>query len=322
MRWLSIISLLIWMTACQTVHQSEMVVSSTQIGPTFLTPGDTLPQEPYGIVVLKPSVENPDSVDSWRNRSFCEQFLRAPLGSVTTPEKRSAEVVLMPDEAKAKALAAQWLAGADWATIQRAAAKEGGTPVEVSDWTQAQIPSPELATAIFAATPGVVGTPTKTALGWYAVKVTHVTPGQSQETRSPASDRGGAVHTLWLVTGGTDQPRDCGQMLGRYDIARTTGILEKSHSPPDTIKGDCPCFAMIGDGQAAIADGSKLMQFAAFVENWNIAIAEAQRKSNDAQGRNATADERNTEQRIGSVFLTIFKLLILLLILGAGTPGA
>ena len=47
-----------------------------------------------------------------------------------TPEKRSSQVVLLPDEAKAGALAGQWLAGADWAAIQAAAGRDGGTPVE------------------------------------------------------------------------------------------------------------------------------------------------------------------------------------------------
>ncbi len=96
------------------------------------------------------------------------------------PEKRSAEVVLLADEANAAALAAQWLAGADWTSIQAAATKAGGTPVDLTDATRGQIPSPELAEAVFAARPDVVGAPVKTALGWYAVKVTKVTPATSR----------------------------------------------------------------------------------------------------------------------------------------------
>ena len=97
-----------------------------------------------------------------------------------TPEKRSAQVVLLQDEAKARALAAQWLAGADWASIEAEATKEGGSPIDLTDSTRDQIPSPELAQAIFTAVPNVVGPPVKTALGWYAVKVTNVTPGKSK----------------------------------------------------------------------------------------------------------------------------------------------
>jgi peptidyl-prolyl cis-trans isomerase D len=93
------------------------------------------------------------------------------------PEKRSAEVVLLSDEVKAKALAAEWQAGADWATIQAAATSAGGTPVDLTDSTREQIPSPELADAVFAASPDVIVPPVQTALGWYALKVTKVTPG-------------------------------------------------------------------------------------------------------------------------------------------------
>ena len=43
------------------------------------------------------------------------------------------------------------------------AAKEGGTPVDLADSTREQIPSPELADAVFVATPdSVVGAPVKT----------------------------------------------------------------------------------------------------------------------------------------------------------------
>ena len=100
--------------------------------------------------------------------------------SLNVPEKRDAEVVLLSDQAEAAALAAKWLAGADWASIQDAATKAGGTPVELTDSTRDQIPSPELADAVFAAVPGAVGPPVKTALGWYAVKVTKVTPGTAK----------------------------------------------------------------------------------------------------------------------------------------------
>ena len=100
--------------------------------------------------------------------------------SLNVPEKRAAQVVLLADEAKAAALAAQWRAGADWTGIQDAATRAGGTPVDLSDSTRAQIPSPELAEAVFAAAPDVVGAPVKTALGWYVVKVTSVTPGSAK----------------------------------------------------------------------------------------------------------------------------------------------
>jgi peptidyl-prolyl cis-trans isomerase D len=49
------------------------------------------------------------------------------------PEKRSVQVLLSQDEAKAKALAEKWAAGADWAAMQEAAKAEGAAPVELTD---------------------------------------------------------------------------------------------------------------------------------------------------------------------------------------------
>lgn len=100
--------------------------------------------------------------------------------SYIVPEKRSAEVVLLADEAKARALAASWLAGADWPAVQADAAKQGGSPVDLAESTRDQIPSAELADALFSAPQGVVGAPVKTPLGWYVLKVTAIAPGSTK----------------------------------------------------------------------------------------------------------------------------------------------
>jgi len=104
------------------------------------------------------------------------------------PEKRSAEVVLLSDEAKAKALAADWQKGVDWAAIQAAATGAGGTPVDLTDSTREQIPSPELAEAVFAAAPNAVAPPLQTALGWYVLKVTNVTEGTTKTFEAARDD--------------------------------------------------------------------------------------------------------------------------------------
>ena len=44
-----------------------------------------------------------------------------------TPEKRSAEVISAPDEAKARALAEKWRGGADWTAMQAAAQADGAS---------------------------------------------------------------------------------------------------------------------------------------------------------------------------------------------------
>lgn len=96
------------------------------------------------------------------------------------PEKRSAAVISVPDESKAKALAAQWQGGADWDTMQKAAQDAGGSAITLDDATEQQFPDPELGKEVFAAAPDTVAGPDKSALGWHIVKVTKVSPGSTR----------------------------------------------------------------------------------------------------------------------------------------------
>ena len=96
------------------------------------------------------------------------------------PEKRSAEVVSVPDEAKATALAAAWRGGADWAAMQKAAQDAGGSAVALDDATEQEFPDADLGRSVFAAAPDTVSDPAKGALGWHVVRVTKVTPGSTQ----------------------------------------------------------------------------------------------------------------------------------------------
>jgi peptidyl-prolyl cis-trans isomerase D len=96
------------------------------------------------------------------------------------PEKRSVQVLLSSDEAKAKALADQWRGGADWAALQAAAKTDGATAVDLDSATSKEIPVPELAKAVFAATPGTVSDPIHSALGWHVFKVTAMVPGSER----------------------------------------------------------------------------------------------------------------------------------------------
>ena len=149
------------------------------------------------------------------------------------PEKRSAEVVLLADEAKADALVAQWSAGADWPTIEAAATKEGATPVELTDSTREQIPSPELAAAVFAAAPDVVAPPVRTALGWYALKVTHVTPATAKtmdQVRDELRQRVIAEKAADLI----------------YDRANKIEDLLSGGVPLDKLPGDLGLAAVTG----------------------------------------------------------------------------
>jgi peptidyl-prolyl cis-trans isomerase D len=104
------------------------------------------------------------------------------------PPKRSVQVLLATDEAKAQALAAQWRGGADWAAMQQAAKQDGATAVALDDATEAQIPVPDLAKAVFAAPPQTVSDPIHDALGWHVFRVTAEKPG-SETTFDQARDQ-------------------------------------------------------------------------------------------------------------------------------------
>ena len=109
-----------------------------------------------------------------------------------TPEKRSAQVISVADEAKARALYDTWRGAAagtdDWAMIQAAAKAAGAVALPLDDATREAFPDPDLAAAVFAAQPNTVTGPVKGGLGWFVVKVTHVAPGTEKSFDSVKSE--------------------------------------------------------------------------------------------------------------------------------------
>jgi peptidyl-prolyl cis-trans isomerase D len=98
-------------------------------------------------------------------------------GQQRTAPTRSVQVVSVPDAASAAKLAALWKGGADWPALQAAAAKAGGSGVELANATPDQIPSQALADAVFAATPNAIGGPVQGAMGYFVFNVTAATAG-------------------------------------------------------------------------------------------------------------------------------------------------
>ncbi len=94
------------------------------------------------------------------------------------PEKRSADVLLAGSESAATKLAAAWAKGETWEAIKAEGSKDGATPITVTAMTREQIPSPELAKALFAAPVGSPPQTVKTPLGWYVFQVTSVVPAR------------------------------------------------------------------------------------------------------------------------------------------------
>lgn len=156
----------------------------------------------------------------------------------STPERRTLQVILTQDEAEAQRFTEQWKAGADWAAMQAAANAAGAAPVELADATEGEIPAPELAAAAFAAPEGAVVPPVHTALGWYALKVTKVTPGRAEtfeEAKPALRARVVAEKAADLI----------------YDRANRIDNLLSSGSSLDNLPGDLGVAAVTGTLDAA-----------------------------------------------------------------------
>lgn len=95
----------------------------------------------------------------------------------TTIAKRSARVISTTDEATANKLADQWRAGADWPAMEAAAKAAGAAAIEQNDGTETQFPDPDLAKAVFSATPDTILPPVKGRLGWFVIQVTKAVAG-------------------------------------------------------------------------------------------------------------------------------------------------
>lgn len=132
-----------------------------------------------------------------RDMPVTEDELRAAYeqrrGEYNTPEKRWAQVLVAGSEATARKLAADWTAGADWTHMQEEAKQQGASAVVLDEATPRQIPSPDLARAVFAAREGVVEGPFKDALGWQVLRVARVAPAASRSYEQVRGALSGAV---------------------------------------------------------------------------------------------------------------------------------
>lgn len=101
----------------------------------------------------------------------------ATYGQQITAATRSVQVITVPDEASAARLATLWTTGASWKAMQAAAAKAGGSGVELDNATQIQIPSQALGNAVFAAAPNTISAPLQGGTGYFVFDVTSATAG-------------------------------------------------------------------------------------------------------------------------------------------------
>ena len=179
------------------------------------------------------------------------------------PEKRSAEVISTQDEAKARALAEKWRAGADWTAMQAAAQADGAAAITQDDATQVQFPDPDLANAVFSAPADTVPQPVKGQLGWFVVKVTKIAGGTTT-TFDQAKD---ALKARVLASKAADLMYDRANKLdqvlgnasslddlpGDLGVIGVTGTLDPSGDTPSGTPAPIPGPAEL---KAAIIAGA------------------------------------------------------------------
>ncbi len=131
---------------------------------------------------IKAVILSPETLASEINVSDADILAayNARKSDFNTPEKRSVEVLLVQDEAMATKLADAWRTGADWTAIQKTAATDNASGVELQDAAQVEFPAPELGAAVFSAQLNTIPPPVHSALGWHVLKVTSITPGATR----------------------------------------------------------------------------------------------------------------------------------------------
>lgn len=108
------------------------------------------------------------------------------LQKYDVPETRNLEVLTVQDRAAADGLVAAWKADGDWASIQKR--NSSAAAVAFPSARQADIPSPELAKAAFAAPSGVIEGPVESPAGWIVFRVTAINPPHKTDFEHAKSD--------------------------------------------------------------------------------------------------------------------------------------
>jgi peptidyl-prolyl cis-trans isomerase D len=167
-----------------------------------------------------------------------------------TPGKRSAQILSVPDEAKARDLADRWRSGMDWAAIQEAAKADGAAAISQDDATEVQFPDPDLARAVFSGPADSVSAPVKGALGWFVVKVTHIVPGGEttfEQAKGSLRQRvlaGKAADVIYDRANKIDQLLGNGtgldDMPGDLGLAGVAGTLDAKGNTPEGTPAPIP----------------------------------------------------------------------------------
>jgi peptidyl-prolyl cis-trans isomerase D len=170
-----------------------------------------------------------------------------------TPETRRVFQALLPDEARARALAARWTAETPFAEIEAAAREAGGSASDLGVSTAADLPIPALAQAAFALAPEAVSAPVRTPFGWHVVRVAEITPGTRREfaevreelRREIAAERAAdaAFERANRIEDALAARTSLDEIARRYDLGYAQVTLDAQGFAPDGSAVELPVAA-------------------------------------------------------------------------------
>ena len=244
---------------------------------------------------IKAVVLSPDTVarDIEVSDADIAAAYEARKAEFTTPERRSVQVVVSSDEAKARTIAASWIAGADWAAVQAAAAAAGVSAVALDDAVPGQIPSPELARAVFEAPAEAVTGPVQSPLGWQVFRVVKVSSASERtlaDVRGELRDalaRNAAVDQVYGRANKLEDALSASPNLddvpGDLGLAAVAGTLDARGNTPDGEPAPLPgtpalrqailtaAFALNKGDRPRMTEGPDQSYFAVAVEDMTAA---------------------------------------------------
>ncbi len=136
------------------------------------------------VLILSPeSVSRDIEVSDAEARAYFESH----QSSFVKTETRSVQVIVAPTEAAGRALATEWIAGADWTVMQTKAAAAGASAVQLDDQAKDAFPSPALTVPVFAAAADSVTGPVQAEGGWPVFRITKIDAGGEQSFESVAA---------------------------------------------------------------------------------------------------------------------------------------
>lgn len=216
--------------------------------------------------VLARSIQVPD-VDI--RAAYDRMIANTPV----TPETRTVEVVLTQDKKAAQTLAGQWLKGAGWATVQKAAAAAGATSLTLPNITALQVPSPALAQAAFKAPANTVTGPVSTGgSGWAVFDVTAITHGGAAQSYPQAApglrEQIARQRAVALVNQRVNALQDA--LAGQTPLERLPGNLGLA-----ALQGSIDANGMTEQGEPAPIPGTQALRQAVIAQVFKQSVRQA-----------------------------------------------